>query len=241
MKIDRRSKIIVPVVLVSIIVFFILKTRRPFFYAGTVEATRVEVPARVASVIRTKEVQEGQKIVAGQVLYRLEGDDLRIAAETAQRDYDRAARLFKLGSMPQEVFEHSRSKRDDSALKWKWCAVEAPIAGTVLSLYREPGEWAAPGMKMASIADLSEVWANFYLEQSKISSLKLGQKIQASLPEIPNRSFEGVVTKIAEEAEFTPKNVQTREERTRLVYAIKITFKNPDGVLKPGMSLEVRL
>ena len=61
------------------------------------------------------------------------------------------------------------------------------------------------------------------------------------LPEVRGRVLKGTVARIREEAEFTPKNVQTREERTRLVYGVKIAFPNPDGLLKPGMTIEVRL
>ncbi|OFZ01939.1 MAG: hypothetical protein A2070_04900 [Bdellovibrionales bacterium GWC1_52_8] len=201
----------------------------------------MEVPARVASIIRSKAVQEGQRIKEGQVLYSLAGEDIRLAAEIAEKDFARAARLFRLGSIPQENYEHLRAKRDDASLKLKWCNIEAPSSGTVLNLYREPGEWAGPGMRMAAIADLTEVWATFYVEQTRLASLQLGQKVQAILPEVRGRFFEGTITRIAEVAEFTPKNIQTREERARLVYAIKINFKNEDGMLKPGMSFEARL
>lgn len=93
-------------------------------------------------------------------------------------------------------------------------------------------------MKVFTVGDLSSVYAYFYLPHDEIAPLKVGQKTYARLHELDNKQFEGVVEFINPEAEFTPKNVQTREERTRLVFAVKIRFANNDGILKPGMTLE---
>jgi HlyD family secretion protein len=77
--------------------------------------------------------------------------------------------------------------------------------------------------------------------ESLQANLSNGQKLKAMLPELPGKSFEGKITHINDQAEFTPKNVQTQKERSNLVYAVKVTFANPDGVLKPGMTLEVSI
>lgn len=215
-----------------------LKNKNSFYYSGTLEATKIDIPARVGSVVESKEVEEGQKVKSGQVLYRLAGEDIRLVAESAAKDYSRAERLYKIGSMPQEAFEHLKSKRDDSALKLHWCDIQAPMDGTILSLFREKGEWVGPGTKMLTLADLSELTAIYYVEQTKLANLSLGQKVIGILPEMGEKKFEGTISKINEEAEFTPKNVQTRTERTRLVYAIKVRYPNSDGILKPGMTLE---
>ncbi len=212
-----------------------------FRYAGTIEATEVDVPARIASVIAALEAHEGQEVPAGAVLVRLAGEDIRLAADLNERNYQRALSLFNSGSMAQAEFDRIRYLREDSALKTRWLSIKAPLAGTVLNTYFEAGEMVGPGARVATLADLAEVWAWIYLPQPALASLKLGEPVTGSLPELRGKAFPGRLAVIRDKAEFTPKNVQTREERTRLVFGVKVVFPNPDRVLKPGMTIEVRL
>ena len=241
----KKKKPIVPIVLVvlGITAFAIwrLYGGGPFRYAGTVEATEVDVPARLGTLIASYEVKEGEAVQAGQKLVTLTGEDYKLAAEMAEGDLRRAEPLYKSGSLPKEQYDHLRIKRDDAALKSSWCNVSAPLAGTVLTTYHEPGEWAAPGMKLLTLADLREVWVRIYIPETMLGRVAYGKKISAILPGKSDKTFEGTVSHINSEAEFTPKNVQTRAEREHLVYAVKVTFPNPDGVLKPGETLEVEL
>jgi len=123
----------------------------------------------------------------------------------------------------------------------EWCSIKSPVSGRLLYSYRENGELVAPGTKLATVADLSEVWAYIYVPHDMLAKLKTGMEVKAFLPEAGNMEFPGRVSVIYSEAEFTPKNVQTRKERTRLVFAVKVAFSNPDEILKPGMTVEVRL
>ncbi|MDQ3230386.1 MAG: efflux RND transporter periplasmic adaptor subunit [Pseudobdellovibrionaceae bacterium] len=212
-----------------------------FYYAGTIEATKVDVPARLASVITQVEAREGGKVKAGQTLVQLACEDIRIQADLAKSTFDRGQRLVKAGSMPQEAFDQLKSKRDEIKLKLDWCSIDAPINGTVLTTYHEVGEWVAPGTRLLTLADLDEVWAYIYVPQTMLAKIHLGMNVPGYLPEIGMSNLQGVVVKINEEAEFTPRNVQTREERTRLVYGVKVQFKNSADLLKPGMPIEVDL
>ena len=145
------------------------------------------------------------------------------------------------GSMPQETFDRLKFRRDDAALRLDWGMVRSPLKGKVLYTYHEPGEWVTPGTKLLKLADLSEVWAMIYVPQTEVAKLSVGMPLEGILPELGGKKFEGKITRINDEAEFTPKNVQTREERTRLVYGIKVTFPNPEGILKPGVTVEVKI
>jgi HlyD family secretion protein len=98
-----------------------------------------------------------------------------------------------------------------------------------------------PATRLFTLADLSQPYAYVYVPQPKIAGLSLGAKVTGYLPEMRMKEFAGTIVQIGDEAEFTPKNVQTRDERTRLVYAVKVEFANPQEVLKPGMSIEVKL
>lgn len=215
--------------------------RAEFLYAGTIEATEVDISSRVSSTVAAYEVKEAEKVAPGQTLLRLSCEDLALAADLAEKDHRSAAALLKSGSVRQEAYDLLRYKRDDAALKLSWCAVKAPSSATVLETYREPGELVAPGTRLLTLADLSEVWAMVYVPEPLLVRLSLGQGAVGYLPEMGMRAFPGRIVRINDEAEFTPKNVQTRQERTRLVHGVKVSFPNPEGLLKPGMSIEVRL
>jgi HlyD family secretion protein len=85
------------------------------------------------------------------------------------------------------------------------------------------------------VAELGRVWLRVYVPEPRIGLVKLGQRASVSVDAFPGRAFPGVVAEIAEKPEFTPKNVQTREERVKLVFGVKIEIENPGGELKPGM------
>ena len=177
-------------------------------------------------------VEKGQKIVV------LSCEDIKIGYDLALSNYNRSRALFKSGNISAEAYDQVRSQKENLEVRSQWCDVLSPLRGTVLTKYFEEGEMVNPGAKLLTVANLADVYAYFYLPHDEIASLKIGQKIQASLPEVKDKKFPGVIEFINPEAEFTPKNVQTRDERTRLVYGVKIHFDNPEGVLKPGMTLE---
>ncbi|WP_295904497.1 efflux RND transporter periplasmic adaptor subunit [uncultured Bdellovibrio sp.] len=238
---SKKKILPIVVIVVLLILAYAVKAilfKNKFSYAGTVEVTKVDIPARVPSVISSFPVKEGQVVDKGQMLVQLACEDIKIAYELAKSSYDRSYRLYRGGSIAKEAFDQVKTKKEDTELRRNWCDITSPLKGTVLTTYFEPGEMVAPGAKLLTVGDLEEVYAYFYLPHDEISKLKLQQKVKAVVPELDKKEFSGVVSYINPEAEFTPKNVQTRDERTRLVYAVKIYFENPEGVLKPGMTLE---
>ncbi len=238
----KKKFILIPVVLIlaGVALWSVLKSGG-FRYAGTVEATEVDLSSRVSSVISAYEIKEGDAVTRDQVLVKLAGEEIQLAASSAAADYERAAKLYKSGAIPFESYDHLRVNRDDTALRNSWCTVKSPLSGIVLDTYHETGEWVTPGTKLLTIGDLSSVWSEFYVPQTSLAKISLGMAVTGTLPELPGKSFKGSVTHISSEAEFTPKNVQTRAERTRLVYRVKVTFPNGEGILKPGMTLETNL
>lgn len=237
----KRLKIIIPAVIaLAALIWWRIQSDK-FAYAGTVEATEVDVASQLASNIGSLQADEGQAVTQGQLLATLDGPDYKIAQETANDDYNRGLKLYQAGSMAVENFNHLKTQKELADLHVQWCAVTAPLTATILTKYHEPGDWVAPGTKLFTLADLSEVWCYFYVPQPVLVKLAYGQKVKAQLPELKGKTFEGAISHINDEAEFTPKNVQTEKERTNLIYAIKVIFKNPDGLLKPGMTLEADL
>jgi|SRR5665213_870263 len=237
-------KRIIPIVLflaAAAYYFLVYKPAHPLFtYAGTVEVDEVDVQPGVASPIGGLDVKEGDIVAPGQLLATLTCPDVRVAAGLASSDFNRNAQLYKAGSMAYSNFDHSLYANQDASVKLNWCTVASPITGTVLTIYRHLGEWARPGEPIMTLADLRSVYAYFYVPQSMLAGLKIGETVPCSLPEMKDRAFQGDLAFIRPEAEFTPKNVQTREERESLVYGVKVHFNNTDGTFKPGMYIEAQ-
>jgi len=117
----------------------------------------------------------------------------------------------------------------------------SPMEGVVLIRNAEVGEIALPGMSLLTLGDLSRVWMKVYITEPDLGRVKLGQKARVTTDAFPDKPHWGRVSWISEQAEFTPKNVQTRDERARLVYAVKILLDNPDQALKPGMMADAEI
>lgn len=229
------------VVIGAVAAYFLLQP--PFRYAGTLEATKVDLSARLAAAIEEVRVREGDRVRRGDVLAVFDCADYKIAARLAHENYDRTFKLSRIGSASAETLDQMRRQKDDADVRLSWCRIESPIDGTVLSRYHEPGEWVTPGTKVVTVADVRDIWAYIYVPQPRVASLSPGMKLRGHLPELDDREFEGVILKINDEAEFTPKNVQTRAERERLVFGVKLGFRdvNAEEILKPGMTIEVAL
>lgn len=215
--------------------------QQEFYYSGTLEATRIVVPSRLSSQIISFSVLEGDRLKKGQVLAKLDDTDLKIKLKNLRSKYERGLTLFKSGRFTRNELETLETEKNEVELQMQWCSVRATADGVVLSKYKEEGEWASPGTGLLCMADIKKIWAFFYVEQNQIAQLSLGMTVTGTLPEMPGRMFKGKIIKINDEPEFTPKNVQTRKERTRLVCGVKVLFENEDEVLKPGMTIESHL
>ncbi|MGE5237539.1 MAG: HlyD family secretion protein, partial [Chloroflexota bacterium] len=125
--------------------------------------------------------------------------------------------------------------------KLKDTVIYAPVSGVVLRKNVELGETVAAGVPAFTIGELEDPWIKVYVKEDKIGLVKLGQKARVSTDSYPGKTYEGIVTFISSEAEFTPKIVQTHEERVKLVFGIKVKVKNVSDELKPGMPADVRI
>lgn len=286
--------------------------------SGTIEVTSVELAFKVGGRLMQRLVDEGALVSAGQLVARLEDDELkqersvRVADEQATRsaladleagsrreeiaqgeaalarmradadklarDAERAEALFKREVIPQKDLDAARSAREASAssvreaeqrlrllkagprpdavrqararlegssagrslseTRLSQTILSAPMAGLVLAKHAEPGEILAAGAPVVTIGKMDEVWVRAYIPETELGRVSTGQRAQVTTDTWPGRSFEGRVSFISSTAEFTPKNVQTGQERVKLVYRIKITLPNPKGELKPGMPVD---
>ncbi len=162
------------------------------------------------------------------------------------RQAEAALRLAEAGELDvtlkrQEVATlQANIARDRAALagaqaQLSYTVLLTPQAGIVLRKHVEPGEMIAAGTPVVTIADLRDIWLKIYIPEPQLGRIKLGQTAETTTDSYPGKTYRGTVTFISSEAEFTPKNVQTQEERVKLVFAAKITVDNPNQELKPGM------
>jgi len=202
-------------------------------------------------------------------LRRLEPDEARIRDLQRQgilsvRDYEasRAALEAARGKVQQadqqyilvrkgprkEDIEQARARFEEAqqalalaGTQLGYATLKAPSAGVILSKNIEPMEYVSPGTPVVTMADLRQVWVRAFVEETDLGRVKVGQKAFVTTDTFPGKRYEGRVSFIASEAEFTPKAVQTRKERTRLVYRIKIDLPNPAMELKPGMPVDAEI
>lgn len=176
---------------------------------------------------------------------------------TTQKQYDDArAHLATLQGQLEALLsslDKSRSSITDNAAALLYqreqvedhiarSRITAPLTGTVLTRYAEPGEFATPGRPLYKIADLGNIYLRSYFTVSQLADIAVGQNVTVIADFAAGKRYEypGTITWIAQESEFTPKSIQTPDSRANLVYAVKVAVKN-DGRLKLGQYGEVRL
>lgn len=119
--------------------------------------------------------------------------------------------------------------------------VVAPFAGTVLRKLVEEGEVVAAGTPLITFVDLSKLYVKVYLPEREIGKVKLGDPARVYIDAFPKRFFEAEVSEVSEQAEFTPRDIHMKDERGKLVFAVKLALKTPGGLLKPGMPADARI
>ncbi|HEX2251498.1 MAG TPA: HlyD family efflux transporter periplasmic adaptor subunit [Gemmatimonadales bacterium] len=215
----------------------------------TLEARRAAAAARAREATASIAALEVQHKVAEREQARTERL-LRNAAATAQQA-DRAEREVRV---TEEQLSGARAayrsaRQEVAALDAELALIDdridrsriaSPIDGTVLTRYVEPGEYVQPGQPLFKLAPLDSLTFRAYVSGAQLSTLRLGQEVEVGVDRADSIArMPGRVTWIASSAEFTPTPIQTREERTDQVYAVKIAVPNPNGTLKIGMPGEL--
>ena len=165
------------------------------------------------------------------------------AVELAQAQVDG----LKLGATPEQIaavgaqVDMARTALDTLRVQVDKLVLKAPISGLVLERPVHVGEVALPGTPLMTLADLDSVTLTVYVPEDQLGRVQLGQPVSVTVDAYPDRTFQGAVTLVASQAEFTPKNVQTREERVNMVFAVKVELPNSDHALKPGMPADAVL
>jgi len=206
---------------------------------GDYDRAKAQYDRALASLNETREnlklVKEGPR--------REQIEQARAAVAEAQQRYE----LVKKGPR-QETIEQARARLEQARAalglaetRRDYATLTCPLSGIVLSEHVETGEYVAPGTPVITVGDLQHVWLRAYVNETDLGRVKLGQRVRLTADTYPGKVYDGVLSFIASEAEFTPKNVQTEQERVKLVYRVKIDLANPDMELKPGMPADAEI
>jgi len=211
--------------------------------AGLLQAER---DAQRAAVLVAKELIAPQEGEHARLKAEIEGHSVKEAEESLVSSQKQLA-LARLGLQQAEILRAERDAlarqrgQSDAQLAEQRShvadfLVRSPIDGRVLTRTVERGERVDAGTPLFTLVDLDRLYVKIYVPEPSIGKVALGQEARVYVDAYPGRAFAGRVSRVSQEAEFTPKNVETREERVKLVFAVEVALsENPGGVLKPGM------
>lgn len=267
----KRIKLVFIIALIIIavvsLVFIILKERnmrnKPIKVSGNIEGDDVRISFRVNGQIIELLTDEGEVIKKGDLVARLNTDELskeRDNAEAALKaaqydyelskvDYERAENLLKAGAISVQQRDTAKTKFDAdrsdveqfkaqlelAETRLGFTDLASPLDGFVLVKSSLAGEVIQPGTPVFTAIDLHNIWVTAYINEKDLGKVKLNQEAYVITDTYPGKRYKGRVSFVSSEAEFTPKFIQTQEERVKLVYRIKVKVDNEKLELKPGM------
>ncbi len=196
-------------------------------FSGTLELTEHAVGFPVSGRVAALQVDEGDEVKAGQWLAHLDRYAL------AKREYERLLDLLKSGGTNRQAVEDAEQNMlDQRAL--------APVSGIVLTKVHDTGEVVSSSSPLLILGDRSKVWVRIFVPEGLINQVKIGQSAKVYLDGI-TEPLPGTVRYVAPQAEFTPRNVQTPEERVTQTFAVKIYLDQPSDALRVGVPADVTL
>ena len=169
------------------------------------------------------------------------------AAEAAVQMAQSQVDALQIGATEEEIaiieaqVEQAQAALETLTVYRDKLTIAAPTGGLVLERCIHAGELAAPGATVLTLGDLDEVTLTIYVPEDRLGQVHTGQQVEVRVDSFPERAFAGTIVAIAHEAEFTPRNVQTQEERVNMVFAVDVLIPNPDHALKPGLPADATI
>ena len=273
----KRIKPVFIIVLVVILgisaALIILKERnmrgKPIKVSGNIEGDNVRISFRVNGQITELLTDEGKVIKKGDIVARLNTDELSKARDNAEAalkaaqydyelsklDYDRSENLLKAGAISVQQRDTAKTKFDAdrsdveqyraqlelAETRLGFTDLASPLDGFVLVKGSLAGEVIQPGTPVFTAIDLHNIWVTAYINETDLGRVKLNQEAYVVTDTYPGKRYKGRISFVSSEAEFTPKFIQTQEERVKLVYRIKVRVDNESLELKPGMPADAFL
>ena len=231
--------------------------------SGNIEGDDVRISFRVDGQIIELLTDEGKVVKQGEIVARLNTDELMkekdnaaaslLAAkfdyELAKVDYERSENLLKEGAVSMQKRDQDKTKYDASAAKVEqlkaslalaetrlgFAELASPLNGFILVKSSLAGEVVKSGTPVFTAVDLNNIWVTAYINERDLGRIKLSQEAEVATDTFVGKKYKGQVSFVSSQAEFTPKFIQTQEERVKLVYRIKVRVDNSSLELKPGM------
>jgi len=232
--------------------------------SGSIEGNDVKISFRVAGQIEELLADEGWFLKVGDVVAKLNKDELTKVKEESEAalklaeyqyeldnlDYVRAENLFREGAISAQQRDVAKTKSDtDKAnvnqlkaayelakIKLEdWADLKSPLNGYIILKSALQGEVVQVGAPVFTAIDLNDIWVTAYINETDLGKIKLNQKAHIMTDTYPNKRYNGRISFISQQTEFTPKYIQTTEERVKYVYRIKVKADNTSLDLKPGM------
>jgi HlyD family secretion protein len=213
-------------------------------------AAAAETGARSDHERAVADFQRIEALFQDGVISKHDLDAARSAKDIAKARLDEAVQqhlLMKRGSRKEQIdaaraqFQQASAAAEGAEIRLRDALLLAPFSGIVLSKHAEPGEVLAAGAPVITLGDIAHPWVRAYLEESDLGRVKVGAGAKVTTDTFPGKTYNGRVSFISSEAEFTPKTIETKKERVKLVYRIKVEVENPSMELKPGMPADVEI
>ena len=196
-------------------------------FSGTLELTEHSLGARASGRIEEVLVNEGAVVKKGDLIARLD------RYEQTKKDFERTSELWKAGGTNEQAVEYARLAMEDQEIL-------SPVSGTILVKVREAGEVVQAGAPVVVVGNTDEKWVRIFIPEGMINRISMNQKARLHFDGL-NRAFKGHVSFISTKAEFTPRNVQSPEERVTQTFAVKVSLDEDDSKLRAGVAADVRL
>lgn len=234
---------------------------------GNVEIQDVNLAFRVSGRINQVKVDEGDVIKAGDLLAFLDKDifnarlkyteaqliEAKASLKNIEKNYKRDTELFKNKSISEKVYDNSKmeyevalAKLESAKAAYEYTTIDlkdsdlkSPVDGVVLTRNIEPGEMISSGTVVFSIMPNKQTKIKTFASESVLAKIKHGDVVYVNIETMPEKKFKGHIGFISSEAEFTPKNIETSELRTSLMYRIRVIVDDPAPELKQGMPVTV--
>ena len=215
--------------------------------SGSVEVTEFQIAPAMAGRIETITVTEGDSVKAGAVIATLDKRALALQLAQAKEGVKAAeagvTQAENDGTDAEVAAAKARLAQAKAGVKLaevqlSYAVVTAPHEGVVVAVAANAGQNASPGRTMATVSDTENLFVRVFVPETRIGDVKLGTKVEVTT-DSSDETYPGVVTFIASQAEFTPNNVETKEQRVKLVYEVRIRISDPSGTLKAGMPVDV--
>lgn len=223
--------------------------------SGQLEMKEMEASFKVAGQIITINFSEGATIKKGDLIAKLDATDYNFGLKLAEAQLNSSEWALKELETISQKTSAIKAKIEQAKSGVTTAEIQVEIAkkriedtnlyseidGVIMTEYKSVGELIQAGFPLMSIGEPSKIWLRAYIPEPQSHLIKLGDKLKVTVDGLINKSFVGTVTFVSDQAEFTPKQIQTDTERVKLVYRIKIDIENPEGFLKPGMPADAVL